>query len=121
MTLKPPFAAQVALIVAPLVVYPCILFAGIYERGTDVPPYFAWWNDINPLFFGLNALAVTQWRGYGPVPGPVPETGEDVLELFGLGTVSFSKSCCTLAAVGTAARLLVLLILEGTALYRKKT
>ncbi|KAH8085511.1 ATPase [Aureococcus anophagefferens] len=71
---------EVALIVAPVVVYPCILFGGLYERSVDIPWYFAWWNSVNPLY-------------------------RAVLEFYGLGNLSFSASCWSLLAVGTGLRL----------------
>ncbi|KAH8073788.1 ATPase [Aureococcus anophagefferens] len=48
---------EVALIVAPVVVYPCILFGGLYERSVDIPWYFAWWNSAVLEFYGLGNLS----------------------------------------------------------------
>ena len=110
---------EVALIVAPVVVYPCILFGGLYERSVDIPWYFAWWNSVNPLYFGLNALAVSEWRTYGDVAFPFAD-GKAVLEFYGLGNLSFSASCWSLLAVGTGLRVFVFAYLELHAAWAKR-
>ena len=85
----------------------------------DIPWDFAWWNSVNPLYFGLNALAVSEWRTYGDVAFPFAD-GKAVLEFYGLGNLSFSASCWSLLAVGTGLRVFVFAYLELHAAWAKR-
>lgn len=87
---------SVCIVATNLCILPMMLTSGLFINNTSVPPYIAWLQELNPFYFGYNAMSMVVWKGENiscdddicPYA-----TGEDVLDFQG---ISGSNNTATL-------------------------
>ena len=81
---------SVCLVVTNLCILPMMLTSGLFINNTSVPPYIGWLQELNPFYFGYNALSTLVWKDETiecPENGLCPySTGDEVLDYQGIST-----------------------------------
>lgn len=49
--------------IAPMVIFPFVLFSGIFIQSENIPIYFRWVETISPFQYGYNALNIIEFKG----------------------------------------------------------
>tara|TARA_Y100000389_G_scaffold204361_1_gene256459 strand:+ start:3822 stop:5360 length:1539 start_codon:yes stop_codon:yes gene_type:complete len=53
---------SVCIIATNLCILPMMLTSGLFINNTSVPVYIAWLQELNPFYFGYNALSTLIWK-----------------------------------------------------------
>jgi len=108
---------QVALLVAPLVLLPVMLFGGLFVNNSGIPAYFDWIKYISPVKYGFEALAKNEFYGLTFYCDGVPDskcpitTGEQALQQLSLLGDGLTVAICTIALASMYTGLLIVALL----------
>lgn len=81
---------SVCIIATNVCILPMMLTSGLFINNTSVPLYIAWLQELNPFYFGYNALSTLVWKDV-TIRCDKNElcpysTGEEVLDYQGIST-----------------------------------
>jgi ATP-binding cassette subfamily G (WHITE) protein 1 len=87
----------IALAVTPTILIPLMLFSGLFINQGAIPSYLDWIKYISPMKYGFEGMTKNEFKGLQIIgPDNSSVTGEEVINLLGLGTDHLSIALCIL-------------------------
>lgn len=83
---------SICIVITNLCILPMMLTSGLFINNTSVPPYISWIQEINPFYFGYNALSTLIWKDETIICNEKDDslcpysTGDEVLDYQGIPT-----------------------------------
>eukprot|EP00741_Cyanophora_paradoxa_P002545 tig00000605_g2469.t1 len=123
---------EVALVIAPVLILPLMIFSGFFVNNGGIPVYFDWIKYISPMKYGFEALVKNEYGGLYPLtcdPGKGPcmlrldkqgyGRGDDVITALGMANDNIEIWACLLVLLCIFLALLLFAYLSLVRVVRK--